>query len=206
MSSVPYLYKTIRVPTEASYKVLGSRHLAFAFPVESEEEIKSKLGLFRGMHHAATHICFAWRLGARGERYRYSDDGEPSGTAGRPIYGQILSFGLTNIMVIVVRYFGGTKLGTGGLVDAYKTAAKMALQSAIIIEKEVAQVFSIQFPAVQMPAVMKILKERGAERSSTETAEFCKIVFSIPERFACGVIQELNSLKGIIIEKKQEAN
>ena len=115
----------------------GSKHFGFAFPVRSKEEIKERLDELRVIHHSARHHCYAWALGLDREPHRYNDDGEPGGTAGKPIYGQILSFDVTSVLIVVVRYFGGTKLGVGGLIDAYRTAAKMALEEAEIVEQQI---------------------------------------------------------------------
>jgi len=130
-------YKTITTPAEAIFKEKRSKFLAFAYPVENEAEIKEKIAFLKKKYHDAKHHCYAYILGADRSLYRMNDDGEPSGTAGRPIYGQLLSKEVTNVLIVVVRYFGGVKLGTGGLRIAYKLAAKEVLENAMIIEKSV---------------------------------------------------------------------
>jgi uncharacterized YigZ family protein len=153
-----FTYKTIDQQGESMHRVMASKHLGIARHVTSEVEIKTLLENWKNEHHNANHICYAWRLGWDKNKYRLSDDGEPSGTAGKPIYGQIVSADLTNVLVAVIRYFGGTKLGTGGLIDAYKTAAAQAIQSAIIVEREASQIIEVQFPYDEMPQIMTYLK------------------------------------------------
>lgn len=153
------LYKTISFDSKGQFKDRGSRFIALAFPVISEDEIKEKIALLRKEYHDARHHCFAWRLGADLERYRVNDDGEPSGSAGRPIFGQIQKSELTDILVVVIRYFGGTLLGVGGLITAYKNATIEALTSADIIEKRLEKKIELQFPYEAMNGVMKIIKE-----------------------------------------------
>ena len=187
-------YKTLAAPSEAQYRVLGSRHLAYAFPVRSETEVKELLeGLWKE-HHNATHICYAWRLGWDKSHFRINDDGEPSGTAGRPIYGQIQSYDLTNILIAVVRYFGGTKLGTGGLIDAYKTASKEALENAVIIEKEVMDRYQVQFDHAQMPGVMKLLKDLGMEKIEARFETKCELEFRIRKSLAAAMIKGIEEM------------
>lgn len=154
---------------------MASKHLAYACPVRTESEIKLKLEALWKEHPQATHICYAWRIGRQKTHYRINDDGEPSGTAGKPIYGQIQSFDLTNILIAVVRYFGGTKLGTGGLIDAYKTASRMALEEAEIIEQEVKEHLIITFAHADMPVVMKILKDLNMEKIRTDIEQNCTV-------------------------------
>lgn len=152
-------YRTIQAPSEGLYKDKGSKFLAFAFPVATEEEIKEHLDRIKKQYFDARHHCYAYALGPKGETFRANDDGEPSGTAGRPIHGQILSAGLTNVLVIVVRYFGGILLGTSGLIVAYKEASRDALSQAQIKECTVDNRYRIQFDYLSMNSVMKILKE-----------------------------------------------
>ncbi|MBO4341180.1 MAG: YigZ family protein [Bacteroidales bacterium] len=152
------LYKSIDTPSEGIYKESGSRFLAFAYPVESEDEAKSLLQEKRKEYYDARHHCLAFRIGYKGDLWRASDDGEPSGSAGKPILGQIDSAGLSDIAVIVVRYFGGVKLGIPGLVRAYKTATADAISNARIISKTATKSFALGFDYSQMNAVMKALK------------------------------------------------
>lgn len=157
--------------------MLGSRHLGYAYPVKAEEEIKALIDALWKEHHNATHVCYSWRLGWDKKRYRINDDGEPSGTAGKPIYGQIQSFDVTNILIAVVRYYGGTKLGTGGLIDAYKTTSKLALEAANIIEKPVMNHYKLTFSYEQMPQVMKTLKDLGMEKMDSRFENTCELEF-----------------------------
>jgi len=155
------LFLTIEINTKGQFKDRGSRFIALAFHVVSENEIKEKINLLRKEYHDARHHCYAWRLGADKERYRFNDDGEPSGSAGRPIFGQIQSRNLTDILVVVIRYFGGTLLGVGGLINAYRSSTTAALDQAKIIEKRVEKQIKLQFSYETMNAVMGIVKEFG---------------------------------------------
>lgn len=152
-------YRTIANPSEGLFKDKGSKFLAFAFPVESEDEIKSILQVIKKNHFSARHHCYAWRLGYEKLLFRANDDGEPSSTAGKPILGQIQSFDLTNILIVVVRYFGGTLLGVSGLINAYKNAANDAILQAEIIEKLVERKLIVEFDYGAMNDVMKIFKD-----------------------------------------------
>lgn len=161
MNSASDCYKSIGEKSEGLYKDLGSKFLAFAFPVETEVQAKEIIASVRKEYFDARHHCFAYRIGPEGEKWRVNDDGEPSSTAGRPIFGQLLSAGLSDILIVVVRYFGGTKLGVPGLIKAYKTAAQDAIARARIVEKQAQERFSVRFGYERMNDVMKILKEMG---------------------------------------------
>ena len=156
-------YHTLAGPAEAIYKEKSSKFLAYAYPVESEEEIRTLLDALRKKYYDATHLCYAWRLGPHGETFRANDDGEPSGTAGKPILGQINSRELTDVLVIVVRYFGGIKLGTSGLIVAYRMAASLALDEAPVIEKTVDEDVAVAFEYPFMNDIMRIVKEESPE-------------------------------------------
>ena len=158
---------------------MGSRHLGFSFPVRSEDEVKVHIDALWKEHHNATHVCYAWRLGWDYSKYRINDDGEPSGTAGKPIFGQIQSAELTNILIAVVRYYGGTKLGTGGLIDAYKTTAKLCIEEATIDVRPVMDRYRLSFGYTDMPAVMKVLKDLDMEKNSMSTEADCMIDFNL---------------------------
>jgi uncharacterized YigZ family protein len=151
-------YKTIAAPSEGIYKEKGSKFLAYAFPINNKKEAEENIALLRKKYFDARHHCYAWQLH---DNMRISDDGEPSGTAGKPINGQILSYKLTNILIVVVRYFGGVLLGTGGLTKAYKQAAAQALQNATIIERIITENIQISFPYEKTSSAMKILKENN---------------------------------------------
>lgn len=152
-------YYTLDGEAEALYKEKGSKFLAYAYPVSDEEQIREHLDVLRKRHYDATHHCYAWRLGPRGEAFRANDDGEPSSTAGRPILGQMLSREVTDALVVVVRYFGGTKLGVSGLITAYKESATLVLDTAQIVEKTVDRTVDIRFGYLVMNDVMRIIKE-----------------------------------------------
>ena len=152
-------YKSIAEPAEGLFKDNGSRFIALAYPVESEAEVKEIVQRLRKEYHDARHHCYAYRLGLDGEPWRANDDGEPSGSAGRPILGQIDSVGLSDILVVVVRYFGGIKLGIPGLIRAYRTSTADALASARVIEKVAGRWYTLHFPYDDLPAVMKLAKD-----------------------------------------------
>lgn len=172
-------YRTITSPTTAQYRVLGSRHLGYAYPVRNEEEIKTYIDALWKEHHNATHVCYAWRLGWDYSKYRINDDGEPSGTAGKPIFGQIQSAELTNILIAVVRYYGGTKLGTGGLIDAYKTTSKLCIDAANVEVRPVKDRYRLTFGYADMPAIMKVLKDLDMEKNAMTTEADCMIDFNL---------------------------
>jgi len=182
LTTQPGTYRTVKAPATAVHRVLGSRHIALVYPVTTEDAIREILDALRSEHHQASHVCYAWRLGWEKKHFRHSDDGEPSGTAGRPIFGQIQSHDLTNVLIVVVRYFGGTKLGTGGLMDAYRTAASMALTEADIIDAEATVHMILSFPYELMPLVMKKVKEYTTEKVKTETGEVCRISLDVALR------------------------
>jgi uncharacterized YigZ family protein len=156
-------YFTIAVPSEGEYKEKGSKFIAFTYFVSDESSIKEKLEQLKKEHFKATHHCYAYRLGIDGKNYRANDDGEPSGTAGRPILGQIDSFGLTNVLIIVVRYYGGTKLGTSGLINAYREAAKNALEKSQKIEKIIESIIEVSISYNQLNEMMQFLKQYEIE-------------------------------------------
>ena len=152
-------YKSIAEPAEGLFKDNGSRFIALAFPVETEAEVKETVQRLKKEYHDARHHCYAYRLGLDGEPWRANDDGEPSGSAGRPILGQIDSAGLSDILVVVVRYFGGIKLGIPGLIRAYKTSTADALANAHVVEKVAGRWYTLHFPYDDLPAVMKLAKD-----------------------------------------------
>ncbi len=166
-------YKSIAGVSEGLFKDNGSRFIAKAYPVETEEEVRAIVSALKKEYHDARHHCYAYRLGYLGDRFRANDDGEPSGSAGRPILGQIDSAGLSDILVVVVRYFGGIKLGIPGLIRAYKTSTADALASAEIVEKVAGKFFRIRFGYLSMNAVMKILKEMDLPQKDQEFGMEC---------------------------------
>ncbi len=173
-------YKTINQPTEeVLYKEKNSKFFGYAFPIEKEEQVKDILDNIKKQHYNARHWCYAFQLGAEQVYYRANDDGEPSNTAGAPIYGQIQSFDVTNIIIIVVRYFGGVKLGVGGLITAYRATAQMAMEEAEIIEKTIDKKFKVRFEYKDMNNVMRVIKEKNLNVISQQMEMSCEIKLSI---------------------------
>jgi len=193
-------YKTISNPSEGIYKEKGSKFIAFAYPIFSEEEFKEKLQALKKEYHDARHHCYGFKIGLSDNEYRYSDDGEPSNSAGSPIYGQIKSFELTNIAIIVIRYFGGTKLGVGGLITAYREAAKDALNNAKIITRTVDNIYELQFGYEIMSDVMNFIKKNELEVVSQILEEKGIIQFRIKQSESETIIEELKKIKGLKIE------
>ncbi len=195
-------YNTIAAPApEILYKEKNSKFYGYAFPVTSEEEIKVHLEQLRKQHYGAVHFCYAFQLGTDTLYYRANDDGEPSNTAGMPIYGQIQSFGLTNIVVVVVRFFGGIKLGVGGLISAYRTAAQMVLQEAEIVEKTIDIYYKVAFDYKNMNKVMRIIKENNLAIVSQNMNESCEMVIATRKKNAEKIFDIFNHLFEIEIQK-----
>lgn len=197
------IYKTLAADAEAVYKEKSSKFLAYAFPVEDEERIREILEALRKRYYDATHHCYAWRLGAHGEQFRANDDGEPSGTAGKPILGQMLSTDITNCLIVVVRYFGGTKLGVSGLISAYKESARAAIEAGTIIERTVDREIKIYFPYIAMNDVMRIIKEEQPTISGQEFDNLCSMVLSIRESRADMLVGKLQKAEGVTIEQQK---
>jgi len=172
-------YRSISSPSEGLYKNNGSRFIALAFPIEREEEVREIVGKLKKEYHDARHHCYAYRLGHLGDKFRSSDDGEPSGSAGRPILGQIDSAGLSDILVVVVRYFGGIKLGIPGLIRAYKQSTADALAQADIISKTACSIYSLNFGYLQMNDVMKLVKDMGLEVLSQDFGMECCMTLKV---------------------------
>lgn len=190
------VFRTIQATSEGFYKEKGSKFLAFAVPVTSEDEVKAFIAQKRKEHHLAVHVCSAFRLGADLKLYRSSDDGEPSNSAGPPILGQIQAFELTNILIAVVRYYGGTNLGVGGLISAYKTAAKAALENAQLIEKEEMELFELTCTYEQMPKVMSFLKKESIEILSQQMDLECAFRLNLISSKAPNLKDRLQELLG----------
>lgn len=192
-------FKTITSIREGIYKEKGSKFLSFAIPVSNTEEVKEILKDYRKRFFDARHVCYAYMLGAERTEFRTNDDGEPSGTAGRPILGQINSHDLTNVLIIVVRYFGGVLLGTGGLVVAYKEAAADALNQAEIIKKVIEENIQIRFDYLQMNVVMKIIKDSDVQITNQTFDNECLISFSISKSHADNILKKLRKINCVII-------
>ncbi len=173
-------YRTLAAPAQAEFKDKGSRFIAFAYPVQTEEEVKQHVNRLRQEHHKARHWCYAYRLGTDNNRFRANDDGEPAGSAGRPILGQIDSFGLSNVLLVVVRYFGGTLLGVPGLIHAYKTSAAMAFRAAEIVEKNIEKITHLQCAYPQLSEALRIAAQYQAAVIHQDLQLDCRLTLSIP--------------------------
>jgi uncharacterized YigZ family protein len=193
-------YLTISKPSEGLFKDRGSKFLAFAFPVTTEAEIKEIQEKLRSDFHDARHHCYAYMLGPEKKNYRANDDGEPSSTAGKPILGQIRSFNLTNILIVVIRYFGGTKLGVGGLINAYKTAAEEALKNAKIIKKILHDIYELKFDYPQMNEIMRIMKEENIEQIDQQFELSCSITLALRKKDADKVLSKFDRVENLKIE------
>lgn len=192
-------YKTIAKPAEGSYSEKRSKFLAYAFPVQNEEEVKQRLAEIQKKHWDARHHCYAYILGPHKDAYRLNDNGEPSGTAGRPIYGQLLSKDLTNTLVIVVRYFGGIKLGVSGLQNAYKVAAREALDAAVIEERTIQETFSVTFEYVKMNDIMQILKDPEVQVLDRQSYMQCIYTISVRQRDADRITTALRKVPMTVV-------
>lgn len=195
-------YKTIEFATEeVLFKEKKSKFLGYAFPVTTEDEVKIHLENLKKQHPSARHWCYAYQIGTDVIIYRANDDGEPNNSAGMPIYGQILSFEVTNILIVVVRYFGGVKLGVGGLISAYKTTAQMTLENAFIIEKTIDFNYLISFDYKNMNKVMRIIKEKNIEIINQKMEMNCEITISIRKKNAEHIVDIFDSLFEVAIKK-----
>ena len=193
-------YFTIEKPSQAEFKDRGSRFIAYAFPVANIIEFKKRLQELKKEHPKAVHHCFAYRIGTDGNNFRVSDDGEPAGTAGKPILGQLDSKGIINTAVIVVRYFGGTLLGVPGLINAYKTATSLALQLTPIVQKQIEIIYSLEFDYTLMNPVMTIIKQFNCSILQQESQLFCIVKIGVPKNRETEVLYSLKEIKGIEIK------
>ena len=194
-------YKTIKDTSQGEiFKDKGSKFLGYAFPVVNEDEIKNKILYLKELHHKARHWCYAWRLGTEKFTFRANDDGEPKNSAGFPIYGQILSHDLTNILVVVVRYFGGTKLGVGGLINAYRSSAGMAIEASNIIQKTVDVNFELRFQYADMNKIMRLIKEKNIKIIRQEMNMDCIFEISIRKNKAENILEDFNELRCVKIK------
>lgn len=193
-------FKTIEKPSEGYFKDKGSKFLAYAFPVNNEEEIKEQITRIKKEHHSARHHCYAWRLGSEEIQFRANDDGEPSSTAGKPILAQLQSFGVTNVLLIVVRYFGGILLGASGLINAYRTAAADALNNATIKTQLIERFFEVHFNYENLNDVMLITKQENLNVVKTQFEESCRLVFSVKKSDAQRVEKIFENFYGVDIK------
>lgn len=186
-------YRTIETSTEGIlFKEKNSKFFGYAYPVLNEEDVKLHIDALKKKHHAARHWCYAYQLGTENILYRANDDGEPSNSAGMPIYGQIQSFEVTNILIIVVRYFGGVKLGVGGLISAYRTTAQLTLDEATIIEKTINVNYKISFDYKNMNTVMRIVKEKNLNIANQKLEMDCQITISVRKKEAELIFETFN--------------
>ena len=191
-------YRTLKEPYESEvYKVKGSKFIAFAFPVGSREEVDEILSEIRENHRKANHCCYAWKIGTRQPEIRYNDDGEPTNSAGKPIYGQILSFELTNVLVAVVRYFGGTKLGVGGLIQAYRESARHGLQGAVRVIREIKLPFKLRFEYAEMDRVMRMIKEMDLEIKGQKMEMDVILELSVSKKKESAFRDQVTALTGV---------
>lgn len=197
-------YQTIKHPVEGLYKEKGSKFLAYAWPVQSEEEIMEYVENLKKKFHDARHHCYAWELGVDGMNFRMNDDGEPSGTAGKPILGQIHSHELTNVLVIVVRYFGGVKLGTGGLIHAYKAATADALENAEKVEFTIDKFFTIRFAYDMMNPVMRVVDEEGLKVEKQIFEADCRLTLSVRKSKYDALVERFQQTYGIELLKAED--
>jgi len=198
-----FSYFTIKSPAEGLYKEKGSKFLAFAYPVESDEEVKQRLSALRKSYYDARHHCYAYVLGLQSEKFKAVDDGEPNHSAGDPILGQLRSRNLTNVLVVVVRYFGGVKLGVGGLVQAYKTSAADALTKAEIVELEVMELVSLDYDYSATPEVMRLVKEFEIVILHQEFNEGCRMNLQLKLRLAKAFHEKLELLKALGVKVRR---
>lgn len=196
------LYRTVAAPAEAACRERSSKFLSWIFPVRSEEEIREHLDALRKRFFDATHHCYAWRLGPHGEAFRANDDGEPSGTAGKPILGQLLSNNLTDCLVVVVRYFGGTKLGVPGLIAAYREATADVIAQAQIVERTVDRIVTVDFPYVAMNDIMRVIKELQPRIEAQEFDNLCTMRLSIRESRADLLEERLRKAGGSLRDRE----
>ncbi|MEO5782865.1 MAG: YigZ family protein [Ginsengibacter sp.] len=193
-------YFTIEKPSEAEFKDRGSKFIAYAFPVTDTVAFKKRLQELKKEHPKAVHHCFAYRIGNDGNNFRVSDDGEPAGTAGKPILGQLDSKRIINAAVVVVRYFGGTLLGVPGLINAYKSATSLALQLIPIVQKQVETIYFLEFDYTQMNPVMTIVKQYNCTILQQERQLFCVVKLGVPKNRETEVLYSLKELKGVGIK------
>lgn len=194
-------YNTIKDSSQGEiFKDKGSKFLGYAFPVENEDQIKNKILYLKELHHKARHWCYAWRLGTEKFRFRANDDGEPNNSAGNPIYGKILSQDLTNILIVVVRYFGGTKLGVGGLINAYRTSAGMAIEASKIIQKTIDVNFELRFEYIDMNKIMRLIKEKDLKIIRQEMNMDCIFEISVRKKNAENIIKNFEELRCVKIK------
>lgn len=198
------IYYTIKGPGSSQYKEKMSRFLSFAIPVKSADEAKAEIKRYQNEYHDSRHVCWAYMIGPARTEYQLNDNGEPSGTAGKPILGQINSFNVTDVLIVVVRYFGGIKLGTSGLIAAYREAARLALEEAGVKEMRKMVRLSVTFPYISMEGVMKVSKMEDVEILTRSFDNLCNIEIEFPEGMKEEIIGKLSKVEGVNIEEAEE--
>ncbi|MCH3885587.1 IMPACT family protein [Tenacibaculum aquimarinum] len=195
-------YKTITSASEETlFKDRNSKFFGYAFPVFNEDDVKESLEILKKKHHSARHFCYAWQFGVEKIRFRANDDGEPSNSAGMPIYGQIQSFDVTNVLVVSVRYFGGTKLGVGGLINAYRTSAQITLEASNIIEKTIDIQYKLTFEYDMMNKVQRVVKERNLNITAQKLEMNCEYTISVRKKDAQTIFDIFNNLFKVEIKE-----
>jgi len=199
------VYKTILKPSkETLFKDKGSKFFGYAFPVLNEEDVKNSLEDLKKKHTSARHFCYAYQIGVEELKYRANDDGEPNNSAGLPIYGQIQSFDVTNILIVSVRYFGGTKLGVGGLIHAYKTSAQLTIETLTIVEKTIDIFYQLNFEYDMMNKVMRIIKEKNITLENQKMELACEFVVSIRKKEAKNIFEIFNALYKVDVKTLEQ--
>lgn len=202
MSTQKDTYKTITKPSdETLFKDRGSKFFGYAFPIANEDDIKNHLEQLKKQHNTARHFCYAWQLGTENIRFRANDDGEPSNSAGMPIYGQLQAFDVTNTLVVSVRYFGGTKLGVGGLINAYRTSAQLTLEASNIVEKTIDVLYKLTFNYDMMNKVQRIIKERNLTIASQTLELNCEYIISVRKNEATTIFEIFDTLFKVEIKE-----
>ncbi len=194
-------YRTIETEATGYFKDKGSKFFAYAYPVKDEDEVKDIIQALKKEHHSARHHCYAWRMGTEEIATRANDDGEPSSTAGKPILGQLTSYDITNILVVVVRYFGGTLLGVSGLINAYKSATIEVLENVDIITKRIENTFELRFEYPLLNTVMQTIKQEGLDITTADFKESCRLLFSVGKSEALKALQTFENIYGVEIKK-----
>lgn len=195
-------YKTIEKPSEETlFKDRNSKFFGYTFPVLNEDDVKGALESLKKRHHSARHFCYAWQIGTEAIRFRANDDGEPSNSAGMPIYGQIQAFDVTNILIVSVRYFGGTKLGVGGLINAYKNSAQLALEASDIVDKTIDVHFQLSFGYDVMNKVQRIIKEKQLKIINQKLELDCEYVISVRKKEASQIFEIFTNLYKVEVKK-----
>lgn len=195
-------YKSLKEPVKTEvYRVKGSKFLGYAFPINSREEIAKNLETLKSQHPKANHCCYAWKLGTIQPEIRYSDDGEPTNSSGKPIFGQILSYEVTNVLVAVIRYFGGTKLGVGGLIQAYREAARMSLEEGEIVVRDIKCAYSLHFEYARLDRVMRLIKENQLEIVSQEMEMDVVMLLHVKKEAEESFLGQIEGLRDVKVTK-----